>query len=365
MMEKDIDFNSIAPPLNLENIMSVEVYMDRLNDSNLVVVDVRSEGEFEEANLPTSINFSILDNDQRKDVGTIYKQESQQLAIDRAYFYAKRKEAQYLKKFEQYKKREILIYCWRGGGRSLYVTNLLLKNNYNVRQLKGGHKEFRKIVHNWLYEKELRAISLSGLTGVGKSELIEKMVKDKVDLPMVHIEECAGHASSVFGEIRFDLLGIGRPKNQQAFELNLFLEMWPHLKNDCKKPLLVERESRKIGKFIIPPSLMKAILKEEHIEIVASMQKRVERLEKDYFGEKDPDTCDEVKRCLGFLKRKLGDERLEKYNKMIDSGEHQLFLKEVLETVYDKYYAKTKIGPIDVINSDDLDRAIERLKELL
>ena len=45
------------------------------------IVDVRSPGEFEQGHVPGAVNLPLFSNDERAQVGTIYKQQGRQLAV--------------------------------------------------------------------------------------------------------------------------------------------------------------------------------------------------------------------------------------------------------------------------------------------
>ena len=45
------------------------------------VLDVRSQGEYTHAHIPNAINVPLFTNDERKIVGTAYKQQSREIAI--------------------------------------------------------------------------------------------------------------------------------------------------------------------------------------------------------------------------------------------------------------------------------------------
>ncbi|MDD4205286.1 MAG: rhodanese-like domain-containing protein, partial [Candidatus Delongbacteria bacterium] len=53
------------------------------NDRNIITVDVRSESEFAEDHLPGAINFPVLDDIERDEVGFLYKQVSPKAALYR------------------------------------------------------------------------------------------------------------------------------------------------------------------------------------------------------------------------------------------------------------------------------------------
>ena len=45
------------------------------------VLDVRSPGEFKHAHMPGAISFPLFDDEERAQVGTLYKQQSRENAI--------------------------------------------------------------------------------------------------------------------------------------------------------------------------------------------------------------------------------------------------------------------------------------------
>ena len=45
------------------------------------VLDVRSPGEFDHAHIPGAISFPLFSNEERKEVGTAYKQQGREQAI--------------------------------------------------------------------------------------------------------------------------------------------------------------------------------------------------------------------------------------------------------------------------------------------
>ena len=52
----------------------------QLRDKGSLFVDVRSPAEFAEETIPGAINVPLLDNEERCQVGTLYKQEGKRAA---------------------------------------------------------------------------------------------------------------------------------------------------------------------------------------------------------------------------------------------------------------------------------------------
>jgi tRNA 2-selenouridine synthase len=372
---EDVDFKDIIR--DSEELLQSE-FLDILKDiqkekSDYAIADVRSEKEYSENAIPFSVNFPILNNIERHKVGLIYSKYSREKALSLAYYYAKEKEHQFISEIIKHSNgKKLIVYCWRGGVRSKYVVNQLKKNNIPVVRLQSGQKGFRKIVHQYLYNKTIPVISLSGITGCGKSEILEYIKKYYPDFPVIHLEECAGHASSVFGEIRFTLRNETK-KNQQQFETNIFMEILPYINKDNNLPVfLSESESIKIGGLIIPPAVWNSLHEENHICLTCPMEKRIQRLAKDYFayeshnesdGKKSNLIKEKVKEQLQFLGNKLSKQKIRQYKEWIDSNQYYTFLKDIMENYYDKIYKMPAKDPLIVIDNSSTDLTIKAIFE--
>jgi tRNA 2-selenouridine synthase len=345
----------------------------RKGNKNYFIIDVRSEKEFSANAIPFSINLPILNNIERHRVGLIYSRHSREKALSLAYYYAKEKEHSYISEILKHSNgKKIIVYCWRGGVRSKYVANLLKEKNIQALRLQSGQKGFRKTVHEFLYNKTIPVISLSGITGCGKSEILEYIKKHYPVFPVIHLEECAGHASSVFGEIRYELKNETR-KNQQQFETNIFMEILPHISKDNSLPVfLSESESIKIGGLVIPPAVWNSLHKEKHICLTCSVEKRIERLAKDYFAHNTYDESDakkihaikdKVKEQLQFLSNKLSREKIRQYNEWIDDNKYSDFLKDIMENYYDRIYKMPVKEPLLTINNSSNASTVKEIFE--
>ena len=67
--------------MSLTTLSASEV-IQRLHEFD-TVIDARSEGEFEEDHLPGAVNWPTLNNEERRDIGTLYKQVNAFEAKDR------------------------------------------------------------------------------------------------------------------------------------------------------------------------------------------------------------------------------------------------------------------------------------------
>ena len=153
------------------------------------VFDVRSPLEFLHAHIPGAYSLPLFDDEQRKVVGTAYKQHGRQQAIKIGldYFGATmRKTIEEVEKIlsnnlqfstvpmaspgsnSTFNPSCVLLHCWRGGMRSAALAWLLDLYGYKVYTLAGGYKAFR----NWVLQQfnnpyEFKV--LGGYTGSGKS----------------------------------------------------------------------------------------------------------------------------------------------------------------------------------------------------
>src|SRR5450830_1691705 len=134
-------------------IISFDSIADHLSQFDCVI-DVRSPSEFAEDHIPGAINCPVLDDEERKRVGTLYKQvnafEAKKVgAAIVAHNIAKHIDAQFIDKPRDWKP---LIYCWRGGNRSGAMAHILARIGWPAIQLDGGYGEYRRHVNTALTE---------------------------------------------------------------------------------------------------------------------------------------------------------------------------------------------------------------------
>ena len=92
------------------------------------IIDVRTPAEYAEDHIPGAINLPVLSNSQRKEVGTIYKQVNPFDARKIGGALVANNTANHLQGplAEKGGGWQPLIYCWRGGQRSVSYTHLTL-----------------------------------------------------------------------------------------------------------------------------------------------------------------------------------------------------------------------------------------------
>ena len=298
------------------------------------LIDVRTPAEFAEDHLPGSINCPVLSNEQRVEVGSLYKQVSPFAAKKVGAAYVSENIARHLRNTfcDREKDWLPLVLCWRGGERSGAMTHILRRVGWNAHQLAGGYKAYRKQVLTRLEElpATLRFIVVCGATGSGKSRILQALAgqgKQVLDL-----EALASHKGSVLGV----LPDMPQPA-QKMFESQLLLAMQSF---DPARPVFVEAESRKIGMLCLPDALLGAIRSSPCIRIEAGFQARVDFLlhDYDYFL-----TAPEwLNSRLATLKELHGNETLACWKNHADNGRWRELVSELLAQHYDPLYQRSQ-----------------------
>ena len=173
------------------------------------VLDVRSPGEYRHAHIPGAYSLPLFSDEERKVVGTTYKQQSREASIKIGLDYFGPKMRKMVEEVELLiRSREsgqmvndsrlVLVHCWRGGMRSGAVSWLLDLYGFKVYTLIGGYKKYRNYVLD-TFRLPLQFNILGGYTGSGKTELL-KTLKEKGE-SVIDLEDIAKHKGSAFGNI--------------------------------------------------------------------------------------------------------------------------------------------------------------------
>ena len=297
------------------------------------VIDARSEGEFAEDHLPGAINWPSLNNEERKLVGTEYKQISAFDAKKRGAAMVAQNIARHLERDVIHKPRDWqpLVYCWRGGKRSGSLALILDQIGFNVTLVEGGYKAFRTALvaalPNLAAQFGYRVIC--GTTGSGKTRLLQALRAQGAQV--LDLEALANHRSSVLGVIP----GIPQP-TQKAYDSLI----WAALKSfDASRPVYIESESKKVGNVAIPEGLITAMRAAPCLQLDLSEDERVELLLEDYdFFVKDIEYfCDR----LSALTQARGKEVVTSWQTRARSGDVASVVRELLVNHYDPVYLQS------------------------
>lgn len=300
----------------------------QLEDFDLII-DARSPVEFEEDSLPNAVNLPVLDNNERKKIGTDYRKNAFEATRDGAALIsqniAKHLNSD-LKKISQDTK--ILVYCWRGNMRSKSFATILGSIGWDVTYLEGGYRHFR----NFIIQDTERLLRLhafpfhiiTGLTGSGKTHFI-KALKNHGE-QVLDLEEIANHRGSLFGFL-------GKQPSQKKFETKL----WEKLRHfDSNQPVFVESESNRIGNVFCPASLWKAIKGATVSEIKMPLESRVQVILQDYpHLLEEPDT---VILLIEKLRRLCGNDQVNEWLHLTQKGKWEELIQSLLLRHYDRAY---------------------------
>lgn len=298
------------------------------------IIDVRSPAEFLEDHLPNAQNFPVLSNEERIQVGTLYKQVSAFEAKKLGATLVARNIATAIERgfLDKPKNWRPLIYCWRGGQRSGAFTHVLREIGWEAHQLGGGYKAWRRHVITQLEtlpdQFDFRVIS--GATGSGKSRLLETLAAQGAQV--LHLEQIAAHKGSVLGSLPDQI-----QPTQKGFDTLLFAAL-AHLKAD--RPVFVEAESRKIGQLQLPETLINALRRAPCLRLQVSLDARVDFLLEDYVYAIN-DTAwlaSNIERLHSLQSR----ETLTRWNQFIIDGEFRQLVAELLTQHYDPLYVRSQ-----------------------
>ena len=256
-----------------------------------LLVDARSPAEYAEDHLPGAVNWPVLDDEQRRVVGTLYKQVGALEARKLGAVLASRNIASHLETQLADKPRDWrpLVYCWRGGQRSGSLALVLGQIGFRTGQLAGGYKAFRAVVREQLASLPAAFAwqVLCGRTGSAKTRLLQALAAEGAQT--LDLEGLARHRGSVLG----GLPGDPQPA-QKAFETAL----WSALRGlDPARPVFIESESVRIGRLQVPEALIDAIRRDGRcLRVEMALPARVDFLMQDYgYFVRDPEGfCDQL-----------------------------------------------------------------------
>lgn len=288
------------------------------------VLDVRSPGEYSHASIPSAHSFPLFSDDERKVVGTTYKQQSREHAIKIGLDYFGPKMRLMVEEAERIagNDKTLLVHCWRGGMRSAAISWLLDLYGFKVYTLAGGYKAFRQ----WALKQFGRPFNcaiLGGYTGSGKTLLLEELAKRKQQT--IDLEDLANHKGSAFGA-----LGRGPQPSQEMFENLLALKM-ADVQPD--QPVWIEDESRRIGNLNIPADLWSTMRASPVFFLDIPAEARLQHILSEYGKFKKEDLVSTIMR---IRKRLGGVATRDAINHLLDDNVEECF--RILLRYYDKFY---------------------------
>ena len=309
------------------------------------VLDVRSPGEYTHAHIPGAYNLPLFSDEERKAVGTAYKQQNRETAIKIGLEYFGTKMRGMVEEAEKIIKGNpqpatVLLHCWRGGMRSAGVAWLLDLYGFKVYILRGGYKAYRR----WAllqFENGYDFTIIGGYTGSGKTLLLHALKNE--GNAVIDIEALANHKGSALGG-----MGPGSQPRQEMFE-NLLADGL--LKNADAKTIFLEDESQRIGNLQLPMKLWYTIRKSPVYFLEIPFEERLNYLTEEYSVQEKEKLVDAIMR---IQKRLGGLETKNAVNFLLEDNYKESF--RILLKYYDKYYFK---GLYNRENAEQLIRKLE------
>ncbi|MGM0854836.1 MAG: tRNA 2-selenouridine(34) synthase MnmH [Bacillota bacterium] len=245
--------------------MFKDITINQCDVNNYTFVDVRSPSEYREMTIPGSMNIPVFNDEERAEVGTLYKQVSKERATERGLEIFSGKLPNFIKEFKKLD-GEIVVFCWRGGMRSKAAATFLDLMGVKTSRVQGGVRAYRHWVLSEMetFEVKPQAFVLNGGTGIGKTAILKQLQKE--GYPILDIEGVANHRGSIFGQIGLT------PSNQKTFDSLLLQELMELQETPF---ILFEAESKRIGKLLPPDFLVEKKESGFHIIIEMPMKERV------------------------------------------------------------------------------------------
>ncbi|RZT39234.1 tRNA 2-selenouridine(34) synthase MnmH [Cupriavidus agavae] len=298
------------------------------------IVDARSPAEFELDHMPGAINCPVLDNEERRIVGTLYKQSGPFEARRVGGAMVAANLARHLQGAfaERPANWRPLVYCWRGGLRSGSMTTWLRMVGWDAQQLAGGYKSWRRHVLDTFESQvpQLALVMICGATGSAKTRLLQALAA--LGEQVLDIEGMARHKGSLLGA----LPDIAQP-SQTAFETALADRIDTF---DLTRPVFVEGEGARIGQLNLPVPLVARMRASPCMEIQAAWPARLAYLLQDYayLG----DRPDWLATQLGRLTPLLGRKTIAEWQALAHARDLPALFTELALRHYDPSYERSQ-----------------------
>ena len=298
------------------------------------IIDARSPAEFAEDHLPGAENWPVLDNDERREVGTEYVQVSAFDARKTGAAMVASRIGELLRAHVQDKPKDWrpLVYCWRGGKRSGTLAWFLDQIGFRTTLIQGGYKAFREQVRSQLdtLPQQLRFVVIAGRTGSGKTRLLQALAD--AGAQVLDLEGLARHRGSVLG---------GLPNEPQPSQKSFETQLWHRMQGfDAARPVHVESESRKIGQLQVPTALLERMRKDSRVVMLTMPDDaRVQLLLEEYgfFAEQLERFCGHLDTLVDLR----GRDTIEQWQTMARDGRWAEVFGALMSVHYDPLYLKS------------------------
>jgi tRNA 2-selenouridine synthase len=327
-----------------------------------LLLDVRSPAEHQQGHIPGAISLPLFSNEERAEVGTCYKQQGHEAAVELGLGIVGPKLLHFVQQAKQLTEkfsgdRCLRVHCWRGGMRSSSMAWLLETAGFQVTLLAGGYKTYRQWVHQVLATPK-PVLTLGGMTGTGKTGILMELSSRGEQT--LDLEALANHRGSSYGN-----LGLPPQPSTEQFENLLALE-WVKMAVD--RLVWIEAESRMVGTCRVPDSLFQQMVSAPVVQVLRSRPDRVAIL-LEVYGTADRT---ELIAATERLRKRLGGQQTQATIAVIQAGDLTTAIGNVLD-YYDKAYCydlqrrQVPIHSIDAIGLSTPDiatRLIEQARAL-
>lgn len=330
-----------------------------------MIIDVRSPAEFADDHLPGAVNLPVLDNDQRAEIGTMYKQISPFAAKRAGAALVAGNIARHIGSALKDADRNFrpLVYCWRGGQRSGAMARIFSEIGWQTDLVDGGYKRYRKQVLDGLdsLPQHLNLVVLRGRTGLAKTHILQAALARGAQV--IDLEALANHRGSLLGPEPD-----GEQPPQRLFESHLHAVLCGL---DPARPVFIEAESNKVGQIHVPAALWAAMRGAVSVVADTKIEYRVAFLCRDYAHIiAEPARLDPL---LDWVVTRLGHDIVDGWRQLIAAGDWPGFVRAVLDDHYDPAYDKSAaqrnheiIATLDAgtLDAAAIDRAADQLLAL-
>lgn len=289
------------------------------------LVDVRSPGEFAQGHIPGALNLPLFLDEQRAAVGTTYKQQGRQQAVQLGLALVADRLSSLgdgLLHLAAASRGRLRLCCWRGGMRSGSMAWLAGTLGLQTLVLEDGYKAYRRWVLQRV-EQPWPVVLLGGRTGCGKTDVL--LALQQLGGAIVDLEGLAHHRGSSFGN-----LGLPPQPSSEHFENRIAQALWQQREAST---IWLEAESAQVGRCRIPNGLWRQMNQAPVVELQRPTETRVERLVAVY-GEQGQA---ELHEATVRISRRLGPQRTALALEAIAAGDMAAACRQMLE-YYDRCY---------------------------
>lgn len=322
--------------------------------NNIPLLDVRAPIEFNQGAFPFTQNMPLMNDQERTDIGTRYKNLGQDEAIKLGHQLVQGEVKSeridcWVSFFEQHPQG--ILYCFRGGMRSKISQQWIYERTGIIYpRIKGGYKAMRRFLIDELEisMQRIEPVVLGGRTGIGKT-LFLATIKQKIDL-----EGLFYHRGSVFGK------HVTPQPTQIDIENSLSIEFLKHLHQGNTR-IVLEDEGSNIGSRRTPECLIKKMQQSPIVLLEASVDERINITFQEYiiedlaehqsfYGEEQgfQHWAEKLKNSIDRIQRRLGGLRHKELKALLadaiqqqivgDTESHKQWIKVLLVDYYDPMY---------------------------